>query len=68
MPIIFDENKKIFMLHTPNTTYAFGLMKDNFLVHLYWGKRIDEFGEIEKILPFCGRAFSTASYGFEREY
>ena len=66
--IVFDDKEKIFMLHTKNSTYAFAWFKDNFLIHLYWGKRIERFGKLENILPFCGRAFSTASYGFERKY
>lgn len=62
--IVFDDKEKIFLLHTKNSTYAFALFKDAFLIHLYWGKRIENFGRIENILFYCGRAFSTANYAF----
>lgn len=40
MPIIYDETQKLFMLHTPNTTYAFAVVDDCYLAHVYYGKRI----------------------------
>ncbi len=39
--IIFDEQSKVFHLKTKNTSYAFGFLHGKFLVHLYWGKRIN---------------------------
>jgi len=68
MPIIYDEKEKIFMLHTKNTTYAFAWFKENFLVHLYWGKKVSDFGKVENVVPFMARSFSTPAYGFERKY
>ena len=38
--IIFDSKTKIFYLNTKSTTYAFGVLEDTVLVHLYWGKRL----------------------------
>lgn len=38
--ITFDSNTKIFYLNTKSTTYAFGVLEDTVLVHLYWGKRL----------------------------
>ncbi|MBR2043274.1 MAG: alpha-galactosidase [Clostridia bacterium] len=38
--IKFDEANKIFHLQTKNTSYVFGFLKDRFLVHLYWGKKL----------------------------
>ena len=56
MAIIFDKAKKIFYLHTNNTSYILGLM-DSYLVHAYWGKRIDEIPSLEYAAP-------TIRYGF----
>ena len=39
--IIFNEERKMFHLKTKNTSYIFGFYKDLFLLHLYWGKKID---------------------------
>ena len=39
--IKFDDSKKIFHLRTKNTSYVFGFLKEKFLVHLYWGKRLE---------------------------
>ena len=36
--IKFDAQNKVFYLNTKNTTYAFGVFKDEVLTHLYWGK------------------------------
>lgn len=62
MPINFYEKEKIFTLNTKSTTYAFGLFEDVFLVHIYWGKRINKFNSIKNILPYAERSFTTASY------
>lgn len=40
--IKFNEREKIFYLHTENTTYSFGIFEEKYLVHLYWGKRLNE--------------------------
>ena len=41
MPIIFDEQRKIFKLDTLESTYAIGI-REGFLIHLYYGKRISD--------------------------
>ena len=40
--IYFHEQNKIFHLKSKNTSYIFGFLKDKFLVHLYWGKSIND--------------------------
>ncbi len=42
MPISFDKERKIFKLDTLNSTYAIGIFKGDYLVHLYYGKRIPD--------------------------
>ena len=41
MAVLFDEEKKVFLLHTPQTTYGIAVVDDRFLCHAYYGKRID---------------------------
>lgn len=38
--IVFDNRRQHFYLHTQNTTYAMGIFRDELLIHLYWGKRL----------------------------
>ena len=40
--IYFHEQNKIFHLKSKNTSYIFVFLKDKFLVHLYWGKSIND--------------------------
>ena len=39
MAIKFVKSKKQFILTTQNTTYAFEIVKDRYLRHLYYGKK-----------------------------
>ncbi len=41
MPIIYYENNKIFHLYNEQMSYVMQIVKDNYLAHLYYGKRID---------------------------
>ena len=40
MAIYFDEKEQVFMLHTPNTTYAIAITDGSYLCHLYYGKKV----------------------------
>lgn len=40
-------NNKVFLLNTANTSYAFFEDEEGILVHLYWGKRIDEIRDLD---------------------
>lgn len=39
--IRYDEERQVFLLNTPHTSYAIGLMDGQLPAHLYYGKRID---------------------------
>ena len=41
MPIIYDENQKVFHLQTPKTSYIMHVWRGKDLAHVYWGKRIN---------------------------
>lgn len=68
MAIHFQEEKKIFSLHTDKTTYQFQADPYGFLLHLYYGKRIE--GEMDYLLIFADRGFSGNPYdtGKDRTY
>ncbi len=42
MPITFNEEKRIFKIDSLDSTYAIGIFEQNFLVHLYYGKKIPD--------------------------
>lgn len=41
MPVKVNEKEKVFLLNTPKTTYAMGVVDDGFLAHIYYGKRLN---------------------------
>lgn len=51
MSIYFDDQNKVFCLNTRKTTYAIGVMKDKYLLHLYYGKRIHTYRNFMSNLP-----------------
>ena len=59
MAIIIDEKKMIFHLQTLTTSYVFSVLKNEVLVHLYYGKKIDDIEGIENSVSYSGRAFSA---------
>ncbi len=40
--IQFDENRQIFKLDTPNTSYVMGIVDGGYLGHIYYGKRLSD--------------------------
>lgn len=51
MAIIFDRQAQAFYLHTTHTTYAIGILREKYLIHLYYGKRITAYRNFMKHLP-----------------
>lgn len=43
MGIIYQEENKIFLLETPNTSYIMHVWRDKYLAHVYWGKKVKRF-------------------------
>ena len=41
MSIIYDENKQVFHLQTPKTSYIMHIWRGKDLSHVYWGKKIN---------------------------
>lgn len=44
MGITFDPGQALFLLNTPNTTYAIAIVEETYLAHVYYGKRVDGTG------------------------
>ncbi|CAM3042744.1 alpha-galactosidase [Paenibacillus sediminis] len=57
MKIEFDAEQKIFHLQSKNTSYVMQVIRDGYLTHLYWGKRIHTYRQSNP-LRFIDRGFS----------
>ena len=68
MSIIYDSNKKIFSLHTKNTTYQMMVDQHEYLLHLYYGS--SNSGLMDYLLVYADRGFSGSPYvaGNDRTY
>ena len=68
MAILFEKDRKILSLHTKNTTYQMKIDEYGFLLHLYYGKKIQ--GDAEGLLEYRDRGFSGNPYeaGENRTY
>lgn len=68
MAVIYDEIKKIFSLHTRNSTYQMKADGYGYLLHLYYGKKIS--ADMDYLLPYYDRGFSGNPYdaGEDRTY
>lgn len=68
MSIIYNSNKKIFSLHTKNTTYQMMVDQYGYLLHLYYGS--ENSGYMDYALVYADRGFSGNPYvaGNDRKY
>ena len=62
--IIFDNDKRIFYLQTPNTSYIIGLKDDYLVSHIYYGKRINGFDGID-VLERRSASFAVVDRPYE---
>lgn len=68
MSIIYNPNKRIFSLHTKNTTYQMLADRHGYLLHLYYGAKNNGF--MDYMLMYADRGFSGNPYvaGNDRTY
>ncbi len=50
MPIVYDKSRKNFHLQAGDTSYIMQIVKEKYLVHLYWGRRISSYHESRRII------------------
>ena len=50
MPIEYNEQNRSFHLSTPDTSYVLQIVRDGYLAHRYWGKRIKQFRDSNTLL------------------
>lgn len=61
MAVIYDEKNGIFSLHTVNTTYQMKVDGQSYLLHLYYGQKLD--AQMDYMLTYFDRGFSGNPYG-----
>ena len=57
MAIHYDEQSKIFHLTTRDTSYVLQIVRDGYLAHRYWGKKVSRFRDSRPIV-YMGRPLS----------
>lgn len=58
MPIYYDESKKAFHLQAKNTSYMMQIVKEGYLAHVYWGKKVRN-SRFPNSLRYRDRGFSA---------
>lgn len=58
MPIQFNERTRVFTLHTKNSTYQMQADKHDYLLHLYYGSKIEN-QDMSYLLQYNDRGFSS---------
>ncbi len=68
MGIVFDKNSMTFTLNTKNTTYQMRVDKFGFVLHQYYGKKVE--GCMDYLITYIDRSFSGNPYeaGTDRTY
>jgi len=61
MGILFDSEKKIFHLKAQDTSYIMEIARDGYLLHLYWGRKVNEYRH-SNFLQLMDRGFSGNPY------
>ena len=61
MAITIQEESKLFSIHTRTTTYQFKADENGYLVHTYYGSRIED-DDLYQQIPFVDRGFSPNPY------
>ena len=45
-PIVFDDRRKVFLIRTAHSSYAFGLASSSSLVNLHWGGKLKNINDV----------------------
>lgn len=67
MAIQFDSENRTFHLQAKDTSYVMRIVRDNYLLHLYWGRKINEFHDTNEI-QLLDRGFSGNPYKEDRTF
>ncbi|WP_186670806.1 alpha-galactosidase [Sporosarcina sp. BP05] len=67
MAIHFDSKKNRFHLQANDTSYVMEIVRDSYLLHLYWGRKINDFNYSNEI-QLVDRGFSGNPYKEDRTF
>ncbi|NGM83870.1 alpha-galactosidase [Paenibacillus sp. 7124] len=66
MGVHFDAENRLFHLQAKDTSYVIGIVRDEYLLHLYWGRRIAAYHHTNKI-QLLDRGFSGNPYNYKED-
>ncbi|KRE48418.1 alpha-galactosidase [Paenibacillus sp. Soil724D2] len=61
MGVRFDEQNKMFHLQAGDTSYVMQIIRDGYVAHLYWGRKVKEYRN-SNYLQYLDRGFSGNPY------
>ena len=67
MPIYFDEEKRIFHLQAGDSSYVLQIVRDGYLKHAYWGKKVRSYHGSNEV-PGMDRSFSPNPDTWDRTF
>jgi alpha-galactosidase len=67
MAIQFNSKTNLFHLQAKDTSYVMEIVRDGYLLHLYWGRRINQYHHSNKI-QLLDRGFSGNPYKEDRTF
>ncbi|MFD1773512.1 alpha-galactosidase [Paenibacillus rhizophilus] len=67
MGVLFDAENRLFHLQAKDTSYVIGIVRDEYLLHLYWGRKIAEYHHSNRI-QLLDRGFSGNPYKEDRAF
>ncbi|MCD8501679.1 MAG: alpha-galactosidase, partial [Bacillaceae bacterium] len=67
MSVHYCEKTRTFHLKANNTSYVFQIVRDGYLAHLYWGKKINEYNHSNE-LRYTDRSFSANPVANDRTF
>ena len=60
MKIVFDKNRQIFHLQTKSVSYVMKVAFDRYLLHLYWGKRVEDASSLDYLMEENSRRLALS--------
>ncbi len=67
MPITYDAEKQAFHLQNEHMSYVIQIVRNRYLAHAYWGRRIKKFHESNPIV-FMERGFAPNPFPYDRDF
>lgn len=68
MSILYDEQQNVFHLKAGETSYVMQVVREKYLAHLYWGKKLGEWHKGSRAILYIDRQFEHGPDAFDRTF